>query len=510
MNLAQHLRRNAAIDPDGAALALGREVTANWRVMAERVARLAGGFAERFRLEPAARIALFMGNAPVYAEIAYAAWWGGYAVLPINAKLHARELAYILDHSAAAIVLTDAAHAEIVAAAHDESRSNAVIIDVASQDFARLLACDPRPMVATAPVDLAWLFYTSGTTGRPKGAMLSHRNLLAMALSYAIDIDPPHAPGAQLHAAPMSHGSGLYMLPSLMQRHCQVVPPSGGFDPSEIIDMIAAWPGLSMFAAPTMVKRLVESPAARHARVENLRVIVWGGAPMYVEDVKAAIAALGYRFAQLYGQGESPMTITGMTRAMLEDAHRRGDEAMMASAGIAQSVIELRIADSADAALPVGEAGEILARGDSVMSGYWRNPEASAAALRGGWLHTGDIGRVDARGLLMLMDRSKDLIISGGANIYPREVEEILLRHESVSECAVIGVPDRDWGESVLAFVVLRERHPRDREALDRLCLDNIARFKRPKDYRFIAALPKNSYGKILKSELRRLAATLV
>jgi long-chain acyl-CoA synthetase len=287
-----------------------------------------------------------------------------------------------------------------------------------------------------------------------------------------------------------------------------VIPDSGGFEPDEILALIRAWPGLSMFAAPTMVKRLVDHPAAPGADVDNLRVIVWGGAPMYVADVKAAVSRFGFRFAQLYGQGESPMTITGMTRAMLRRAVEAGDDDALASAGIAQSVVQVRVAGEDDRALPAGVPGEVLVRGDSVMKGYWRDEEASSRTLRGGWLHTGDIGSLDGRGFLTLRDRSKDVVISGGANIYPREIEEVLLAHPGVAECAVVGVPDPDWGESVLAFVVARPGAVLDAAALDALCLANIARFKRPRAYRFIAALPKNAYGKILKTELRALVTT--
>jgi long-chain acyl-CoA synthetase len=296
------------------------------------------------------------------------------------------------------------------------------------------------------------------------------------------------------------------MLPSIAQGNCQVVPASGHFDPGELFDLFRRWPHVSMFAAPTMIKRLVDHPGSASASLDNLRVVVWGGAPMYVADIEAALGRFGYRFAQLYGQGESPMTITGMSRAMLERFHRAGDRAGLASAGWAQSVVRVRVADAEDRPLAAGEPGEILARGDSVMAGYWRNPEATAATLRGGWLHTGDVGELDARGLLTLRDRSKDLIISGGSNIYPREVEEVLLLHPGVAECAVIGLADPDWGETVLAFVVARAPGAVDAAALDRLCLDNIARFKRPKAYRFVAALPKSNYGKILKTELRAWA----
>jgi long-chain acyl-CoA synthetase len=508
MNIAHHLDRVAALRPAAPALAHGDAVLRDYAGLRSRVARIGGALRRRFGLAPGDRVALLMANVPAYVETLYACWWAGLAAVPVNAKLHPREIAYVLDHSGARLAVatpeTGAALAEATRLAEGPAP---VAIAAGSAEYEALAAGDA---VAMADVDagaLAWLFYTSGTTGRPKGAMLTHRNLLAMTTSYFLDIDPPQPGGSQIHAAPLSHGSGLYMLPSVAQGNCQVVPASGHFEPAELFALFRRWPHVSMFAAPTMVKRLVDHPGAAAAALDNLRVVVWGGAPMYVADIEAAVARFGYRFAQLYGQGESPMTITGMSRAMLERFHRDGDAAGLASAGWAQSVVQVRIADAEDRPLPPGVAGEILARGDSVMAGYWRNPEASAATLRGGWLHTGDVGEIDARGLLTLRDRSKDLIISGGANIYPREVEEILLRHPGVAECAVIGVPDPDWGESVLAFVVARGPEAVDAAALDRLCLDNIARFKRPKSYRFVDALPKNNYGKILKTELRARAA---
>jgi long-chain acyl-CoA synthetase len=305
----------------------------------------------------------------------------------------------------------------------------------------------------------------------------------------------------------MSHGSGIYIVPHVVQGNCQVVPESGQFDPAEIVDLLGHWTGVSMFAAPTMVKRLVDHPGIRHARIEALRCIAYGGAPMYVADIKTALGTLGFRLAQLYGQGESPMTITGMTRALFEAAMRDGRDDRLASAGVPQSVVEARVGDVDDRALPVGEVGEILARGEPVMPGYWRNPEATAQTLRNGWLHTGDVGSFDADGYLTLRDRSKDVIISGGSNIYPREIEEVLLRHDAVQEVSVVGAPDAEWGERVVAFVVCRNGTQAGREELDRLCLDSIARFKRPKEYRFLDQLPKNNYGKVLKTELRQLIA---
>jgi long-chain acyl-CoA synthetase len=320
------------------------------------------------------------------------------------------------------------------------------------------------------------------------------------------------APGdALLHPAPLSHGSGLYLLPYVARGACSVVPESGGFDPAEVVELIARHRGSALFAAPTMVRRLVDSAGIGALRLEHLACIVYGGGPLYVEDARVAFEVFGSRLAQIYGQGESPMTITAMDRALFADAVMRRDDARLGSVGIAQAAMEVRVG-SIDAALPDGEIGEVLVRGPAVMQGYWRNPEATAATLAGGWLHTGDLGSFDADGFLTLKDRSKDLVISGGSNIYPREVEEILLRHPDVAEVAVVGRHHADWGEEVVACVVTRATLDASGRralagALDALCLASIARFKRPRDYRFVAELPKNNAGKVLKTALREMVA---
>jgi long-chain acyl-CoA synthetase len=392
MNLAHHLQRAARAHPDRPALAVGARTVASWRVLHDRVTRIAAALRRApLALQPGERVALVMNNGPAYAELFYACWHAGLAAVPANAKLHPKELAYIIDHSGARAVFVTADLADAVASAVADTGARAPIIDVAGRDFAAMVSGEPMAMVQTEPDDLAWLFYTSGTTGRPKGAMLSHRNLLAMATSYFLDIDPPCPGGAIIHAAPMSHGSGCYMLPHVAQASTQVIPESGHFDPAEIFDLIGKWPQATMFAAPTMVKRLVDHSAAATAPVDRLRAIVFGGAPMYVADLKAAIGRLGFKLAQLYGQGESPMTITGMSRALIEQAYREGRDDRLGSAGIAQTVVMARAVDAEDNPLPAGETGEIVARGDSVMKGYWRNPEASAQTLRGGWrLRAGD------------------------------------------------------------------------------------------------------------------------
>jgi acyl-CoA synthetase (AMP-forming)/AMP-acid ligase II len=230
-------------------------------------------------------------------------------------------------------------------------------------------------------------------------------------------------------------------------------------------------------------------------RPANLQTIVSGGGPMYVETLKEAIAAFGPVFTQIYGQGESPMTITGLRRA----DHESGDNAVLGSVGYARSGMEVAVLRPDGGLAPTGEVGEIVCRGDAVMSGYWKNPAATRATLSNQWLYTGDLGSFDARGFLTLRDRSKDVVISGGSNIYPREVEEALLEHPAVSEACVVGAPDAEWGEVVVAFIV----GAADPFELDAHLLQRIARFKRPKRYEFVDQLPKNSYGKVLKRELR-------
>ena len=506
MNLAHLLVRAGRSDRSAPALAEGSRVVATYGELAARAAALAGGLRTRHGLESGDRVAMVMRNCPAYLELMTACWHAGLAAVPMNAKLHPAEFAYMLEHSGARLCFVTPDLAGAVGGQEGALPALEAVIEVGSAEHQRLAASEAIDMVARGPNDLAWLFYTSGTTGRPKGAMLTHRNLAAMTLSYFVDVDPIAPGDSILHAAPMSHGSGIYILPHLAAGVLQIVPESGQFDPAEVFALLRAHRGVGAFFAPTMVKRLVEHPEAGSADTANLKTIVYGGGPMYVEDLKRAMERLGNVLVQIYGQGESPMTITSLTRAQHADSGHPRYEARLASVGRAQTVVEVRVADADDRTLPAGESGEVLVRGDSVMAGYWQNPEATAETLRGGWLHTGDMGAMDADGFLTLMDRSKDVIISGGSNIYPREIEEVLQSHAAVAECAVIGRPHPEWGEEVMAFVVARPGLEVTEGELDALCLAHIARFKRPRSYRFLEALPKNNYGKILKTALREMA----
>jgi long-chain acyl-CoA synthetase len=495
MNIALWLERAGKSHPASPAAALGERVVLDYGTLAGRAARLAGALRTRCKLNPSDRVAIVAKNCVAYLEALYGIWHAGLAAVPVNAKLHGAEIGYILEHSGARACLASPGLDADIAPFAPKSLERMIVIGGA--DYERLLAADAIAAVARAGEDLAWLFYTSGTTGRPKGAMLTHRVLSVMSHAYAAEVDPVAPGDAILHAAPMSHGSGLYIMAHVARLGINAVPDSGGFEPAEIFRLFERWPRASMFAAPTMIKRLVDAPD--DCDPKNIRTIVWGGAPMYVEDALRALDRFGARLAQIYGQGESPMTITVLPKEDIADRDHPRWRARLASAGRPYACVEVIVADAEDRALPAGESGEILCRGDVVMPGYWENPQASAETLRNGWLHTGDLGAFDADGYLSLKDRSKDVIISGGSNIYPREVEEVLLRHARVREVSVIGRPDCDWGEIVVAYVV------GDAPAgeLDGLCLEAIARFKRPKDYVFVDALPKNNYGKILKTELR-------
>lgn len=485
MNLFALLDQAALRFSDRGAVYHGEQCVCSWRELRQHALRLAGSLREH--CPSGTRIAIASENRPEIVELLFAIWAAECVAVPINYKLHPREMAQILDDGGACQVFASATIAAQLAPSRDVG-----IETIGSQGYSDRLAAPPVAPPCTDPSTLAWLFYTSGTTGRAKGAMLTHRSLTAMTLAHLADIDNPDQDCSLVHAAPMSHGSGLYIPAYVLRGARQVVPASGGFDPDEFLDLCDRHPGCSAFLAPTMVQRLT---GTGRPRPSQLRTVIYGGGPMYVDGIKKAMASFGPIFTQIYGQGESPMTITGLRRADYANA----DDAVLGSVGYPRSGMDVAVLRDDGTPADTGEIGEIVCRGDVVMVGYWNDAAATRDTLQNGWLHTGDLGSFDERGCLTLRDRSKDVVVSGGSNVYPREVEEALLEHPAVSEACVVGAPDPEWGEIVVAFVV----GSAGTDELDAHLLQRIARFKRPKRYVIVEQLPKNSYGKVLKRELR-------
>ncbi len=504
MNLADWLDATARAKPDAPAIFEGTELYATYAGFAARVRALAAGLQAAHDLKAGDRVAVFMKNCPAYLELFYAVWWFGGTIVPINSKLHPREAAWIVGDAGATVLVCDGDGL----GADAGMPTDCAQIAVGSTQWSALFEQGEGDTVPArvSGDDIAWLFYTSGTTGRPKGVMLTHWNMRVATLAYALDVDQPAPDQATIYAAPISHGAGIYNFVFVRAGGSHVFPLSRGFDPAEIEALSRHFGQTVMFAAPTMVKRMIEAAKASGYRGEGIRTIVYGGGPMYAADIDEALSLFGPRFVQIYGQGETPMTITSLTRELVADETHPQWRERRASVGQAMSCVEVRIANDGEDVQP-GEAGEILVRGATVMKGYWRNENATAETLRDGWLHTGDIGRLDEDGFLTLSDRAKDLIISGGTNIYPREVEEVVARHPGVLEVSVVGQPSAEWGEDVVAFVVPRGEGACDARVLDAWCRAEMASFKKPKRYVFCAELPKNSYGKVLKTELRRQVA---
>jgi len=509
MNVSQLLTKSARTFPQNLALVHGAKKLTYAQFNA-RVNRLANAL-YTLGIQQGDNIAVLQYNYPETLESIFACFKAGCGAVPINFRLHPKEFAFIIDHSEAKAVILSSEFNESIIGIRDRIPNVGNLITLSGAqgeilDYEKLLSMETDQFrdADVLPDDLAWLFYTSGTTGMPKGAMLTHRNLIAMTMNFYADICPGFGPDdVVLHAAPLSHGSGLYALPNIGKAATNIILESKSFDPELVLKTIQEYRVTNMFVAPTMMKLMVESNAVDRYDHGSLSALNYGGAPMLVEDLKQAMVKLGPCLVQLFGQAESPMTITYLPHRdhVLEGSPEQMKR--LASSGLQRTDVEMKILDANDKELPPGETGEIVTRSDLVMKGYWRNPEATEDTIRNGWLHTGDMGYMDERGYLFIMDRSKDMIISGGENIYPREIEEVLIKHAAIREVAVIGIPDPKWGEAIKAVVSLLPGQSATEEELIIFCRNNIASYKKPKSVDFVDELPKNSYGKVLKRDLR-------
>jgi acyl-CoA synthetase (AMP-forming)/AMP-acid ligase II len=509
MNIGSVLTKVAGAWPQRTALIYGdaRRSYGDFNARANRVAdrlRAAG-------IDKGDRVSILQRNCPELLETMFGTFKAGAITVPINARLHPKEFAYILqDSGSKALVFTEEFVKPIESVRAELPRITTLVCIGAAPSWALpyeafIAASSSADNDAECMEDdVAWLFYTSGTTGKPKGAMDTHRNLQFMTDHYPREVYQLAPDHVVMHPGPLTHGSGLWAIPITAFGGTQVIPTAASFDPDHIFSLVERHKATKIvFIAPTMITMLLNSPAIDRYNLSSLRFLGYGGAPMYVEDLKRAISKLGPIFCQIYGQGETPMTISMLTREDHRLTDTPDDDVRLASAGRVRDDIAVAVLDENDRELGNDQIGEIALRGDVVMKGYWNKPEASAEAFKNGWYHTGDLGKRDARGFYYLLDRKKELIISGGANIYPREVEEVLLLHEGVLEVAVIGVPDRFWGESVVAVIRPRPGKIVTEPELVELCRNHLAGYKKPRFFHFQDNLPKSGYGKILKRELK-------
>jgi len=507
MNTAAFLAKVARQRPEQVAIRYGNS-TETYAEFYERALTLGANLLSR-GLRQGDRVAFALANGPAILETLYGSFAAGLAVVPVNARLHPREMAYIVQNAGARVFIHGPEYEQGIAECAAEFSGLDLRVCTGTADgtigYEELFSAEH---VLDGPVDVteddvSWLFYTSGTTGRPKGATWTHRTIRAMAMNYLADVHNIQPGEVVLHAAPMSHGGGIVSMPAVARGAEQIILDTPSFTPRELFRLIQDHRASHIaFLAPTQIVRMLEDHVPGEYDLSTLKSICYGGAPILIEHLKRALQTFGPVFAQIYGQGEAPITITGLSTTAHAELLAAGD-ARIGSAGTIRTDVEARVVDSEDRELAAGEAGEIVARGDVVMRGYWNNPEATAEALRGGWLHTGDIGMFDERGYLFLLDRAKDMIISGGNNVYPREVEEVIIQHPAVEMVVVLGIPDEYWGEAVHAVIVLNDpKGATEREIID-YCGQHLAGYKKPKAVDFVDALPVSGYGKILRREVR-------
>ncbi len=497
MNIALLLRQAARSFPDRPAITW-RGTTLTYRQFDEQSAAFAGWLAT-VGAAPGQRVLLYLDNCPELLVAMFGTFRAGSTIVPCNSRLTTDELAFIADDCDVRVIVTDSAHASVAQAAAGPDR----VVLTADVDFAATLT---GPVISLDPAEVdpsetAWIFYTSGTTGRPKGAMLPHSVLNFVTVSWLADLTPLDETDVTLHLAPLSHGAGFHAVAAVARACEQVIPDTTSFDPLATLALIRDAGVTNTWMVPTQIVMLTEAAAALGSPIvlPSLKYVVYGGAPITPAATARALDTFGPIFVQLFAQGETPMTVTVL---------RRHDHvpALLGSAGRARPGIEVRIVGTDGAPVDDGGIGELVVRGPSVMSGYWNRPEATAETIIDGWLHTGDLGRMTADGVFWLLDRAKDMIISGGSNVYAVEVEAVLNAHPAVGEVAVIGLADDLWGELVAAVIVPRSEETCDDATLIAHCRATLAGYKIPRRYFLADALPRNAYGKVLKRELRRLA----
>lgn len=505
MGLAGLLRQTARRLPDRVGFVHGERVW-TWREVDAQVDALAAALAAH-GIGPGDRVLVQSPNGLVMFLSMWATFRLGAVWVPTNHRLAATEVGYLAAASGAKAMLCHADYPEHAAACRAAAPDLATVIAIGAADFTdleaeRLIATHagetpPEPRVDYD--DPCWFFFTSGTTGRPKAAVLTHGQMSFVVTNHLADLVPGTTErDASLVVAPLSHGAGIHQLMMTARGAPTVLPAGTGFDPAAAWAMIERWQVTNLFTVPTILTRLVRHPAVHDHDHTSLRHVIYAGAPMYREDQKEALRILGPVLVQYFGLGE----VTGNITVLPPHLHTTEDGpfARIGSCGYPRTGMEVTIQDEAGRLLPPGEMGEICVAGPAVFAGYWNDPEANAKAFRDGWFWTGDLGHLDAEGFLYITGRASDMYISGGSNIYPREIEEVLLTHPDIAEAAVVGVPDPEWGEVGVAVLVARAGgQAPSADTLLGFLDGKLARYKRPKRMLFWDALPKSGYGKVTK-----------
>ena len=479
----------------------------SWRAFAARARAGAAGLRAR-GIGPGDRVLVHARNSVAQMETLWACWHAGAVWVPTNFRLTPPEVAYLAESSGAVAQLIDPAFPDHAVAVRNAAPGMRLTLWLAEQDAGtgkdtwQALASGPAddaPAAAVGRDHPAWFFYTSGTTGRPKASVLTHGQLGFVVNNHLADLIPGTTErDVSLVVAPLSHGAGIHALVQVPRGAATVLPVGERLDCADVWALVERHRVSNMFTVPTILNLLARDPAVAAHDHSSLRYVIYAGAPMYRADQAFALEALGPVLVQYYGMGE----VTGAITVLPPDWHSTDDARMpVGSCGFPRTGMEVAILDADGAALAAGETGEICVRGGAVHTGYWNNPEADAKAFAGGWFHTGDLGHIDPRGLVYITGRASDMYISGGSNVYPREIEEALLLHPAIAEACVVGLPHPKWGEAGVAVLVARDAVT-GAELLAHLD-GRLAKYKWPARFVFWDALPKSGYGKVTKREVR-------
>ena len=511
MNVKTLIERAVMQYPERIALVYGPD-RFTFQELDERVNRLANGLLG-LGVKKGDRVGMLMYNCREFIETDFALSKTGIVRVPLNARLTGADHEYILNDSGSSVLIYDEEHAQVVAEIKDRLPQVKKYIKIAkgaktsqspsSLDYDELVgqSSTEAPDIAISEEDLHTLFYTSGTTGQPKGAMLTQKSWANVIINIALDYGPIDQDDVILNTQPLSHGAGFFVLPCFIKGGTNVLIPQ--FSPEAVFETIVREKVTVLKLVPVMLYNLLDSPEKDRFDLSCLKTIIYGGSPIAPSRLIEAVKYFGPRLMQLFGQAEAPMCISVMSKRDHVIDGPPEEVRRLSSAGKPFTNVEVKIVDENGAELPPEQVGEVIVRGYHMFIGYWNKPEETDEILKNGWVYTGDLGFTDDRGFIFLVDRKKDMIISGAFNIYPKEIEDVISHHPKVKEVAVIGVPDEKWGEAVKAIVVFQQDAQVSEAEIIEFCRERLASFKKPKSVDFMDQLPRNPYGKVQKNALR-------